>query len=169
MVETAEGSSYERRFSIAAHAPGVFTASGEGTGQAAALLAGAGVLAAPWGAVGESRPARAGDVLEIYATGLGPVQPLLLDGENSCGPQGVCLPDGSNMVLRRTVERPRVSIGGVEIEADGVLFSGSAPALVVVNLVVVEAPQGIEPSDAAEVVVAIGGRASQAGVTIAVE
>ncbi len=169
VVETAEGSSYPRRFFLAAHAPGVFTVSGAGTGQAAALLAGAGVLAAPQGAVGESRPAQAGDVLEIYATGLGPVQPPLPDGENSCGPEGVCLADGSNVVLRRTVDRPRVSIGGVEVGAEGVLFSGLASALVGVNLVVVEVPEGIEPSAAAEVVVAIGGRASQAGVTIAVE
>ena len=33
VVETAEGGSYPRRFTVAAHAPGVFTASGAGTGQ----------------------------------------------------------------------------------------------------------------------------------------
>ena len=169
VVETAQGGSYPRRFWVAAHAPGVFTVSGAGTGQAAAVLAGAGALAAPRGAVGESRPARAGDVLQIYATGLGPVEPPLADGENSCAPEGVCLADGSNVVLRRTAERPRVSIGGVEVAADGVLFSGLAPTLAAVHVVVVEVPAGIEPSDAAEVIMAIGGRASQAGVTVAVE
>ena len=170
VVETAEGGSYPRRFTVAAHAPGVFTASGAGTGQAAALLAGAGALAAPRGAAGgQSRPARAGDVLEIYATGLGPVDPPLADGENSCAPQGVCLDDFSNVTLRRTAERPRVSIGGVEAAADGVLFSGLAPALAAVNVVLVEVPAGIEPSDAAELVIAIGGRTSQPGVTVAVE
>ena len=169
VVETAEGGSYPRRFWVAAHAPGVFTVSGAGTGQAAAVLAGAGALAAPRGAVGESRPARAGDVLQIYATGLGSVEPPVADGENSCAPEGVCLADGSNVVLRRTVERPRVSIGGVEVAADGVLFSGLAPALAAVHVVVVEVPAGIEPSAAAEVIIAIGGRASQAGVTVAVE
>ena len=169
VVETAQGGSYPRRFWVAAHAPGVFTVSGAGTGQAAAVLAGAGALAAPRGAVGESRPARAGDVLQIYATGLGPVEPPVADGENSCAPDGVCLADGSNVVLRRTAERPRVSIGGVEVAADGVLFSGLAPALAAVHVVVVEVPAGIEPSDAAEVIMAIGGRASQAGVTVAVE
>ena len=169
VVETAQGSSYPRRFWVAAHAPGVFTASGEGTGQAAALLAGAGALAAPRGASGESRPARAGDVLEIYATGLGPVYPPLADGMNSCMPDGVCLADGSNVVLRHTTERPRVSIGGVAVAADGVLFSGLAPTLAAVNVVLVEVPAGIAPSDAAEVIIAIGGRASQPGVTVAVE
>ena len=169
VVETAQGSSYPRRFWVAAHAPGVFTASGAGTGQAAALLAGAGALAAPRGASGESRPARAGDVLEIYATGLGPVYPPLADGMNSCLPAGVCLADGSNVALRHTAERPRVSIGGVEVAADGVLFSGLAPTLAAVNVVLVEVPAGIEPSAAAEVIIAIGGRKSQPGVTVAVE
>ena len=169
VVETAAGGSYPRRLTVAAHAPGVFTVSGAGTGQAAAVLAGAGALAAPRGAVGESRPARAGDVLQIYATGLGSVEPPLADGENSCAPDGVCLADGSNVVLRRTAERPRVSIGGVEVAADGVLFSGLAPTLAAVHVVVVEVPAGIAPSDAAEVLIAIGGRASQPGVTIAVE
>ena len=169
VVETAEGSSYPRRFWVAAHAPGVFAVSGAGTGQAAALLAGAGALAAPRGASGESRPARAGDVLEIYATGLGPVDPPLADGMNSCMPAGVCLADGSNVVLRHTTERPRVSIGGVAVAADGVLFAGSAPTLAAVDMVLVEVPAGIEPSDAAEVLIAIGGRESQPGVTVAVE
>ena len=133
VVETAQGSSYPRRFLVAAHAPGVFMVPGAGTGQAAALLAGASALAAPRGVVGQSRPARAGDVLEIYATGLGPVDPPSADGENSCAPDGVCLADGSNVALRRTAERPRVSIGGVAVAADGVLFSGLAPALAAVT------------------------------------
>ncbi len=169
VVETAEGSSHERRFLTAAHAPGAFTVSGKGTGQAAALLAGSGALAAPRGHAAGSRPARAGDVVEIYATGLGPVYPPIADGENSCGPEGVCLADGSNMALRRTMERPRVSIGGVELAEEAVLFSGLAPALVGVNVVMVEVPAGLEPSDAAEVVLAVGGRTSRPGVTIALE
>ena len=169
VVEAGGKSSYPRRFTVAAHAPGVFTVSGAGTGQAAALLAGAGTLAAPRGASGKSRPARAGDVLEIYATGLGPVYPPVADGENSCAPDGVCRADGANVALRHTAERPRVSIGGVAVAADGVLFSGLAPALAAVDMVLVEVPAGIAPSDAAELVIAGGGRASQPGVTIAVE
>ncbi len=171
VVETDEGGSYARRFVTAAQAPGIFTVAGEGRGQGAVLFSGTGVLAAPAGFLegAESRPARAGEVLEIYATGLGPVYPPVADGENSCGPEGVCLADGSNMILRRTAERPRVSIGGMEVAEEAVLFAGLAPAMAAVNLVVVEVPEGIEPSDAAEVTVSIGGRASQPGVTIAVE
>ena len=169
VVEAGGKSSYPRRFWVGAYGPGVFTASGAGSGQAIALFAGTTALAAPRGAGEGSRPARAGEVLEIYATGLGPVYPPVADGENSCAPDGVCLADGSNVVLRHTTERPRVSIGGVAVAADGVLFSGLAPTLAAVDMVVVEVPAGIAPSAAAEVIVAIGGRASQSGVTIAVE
>ena len=171
VVEAGGKSSYPRRFWVGAHGPGVFTASGAGSGQAIALFAGTTALAAPrgFGAGAGSRPARAGEVLEIYATGLGAVDPPLADGMNSCLPAGVCLADGSNVVLRHTTERPRVSIGGVAVAADGVLFSGSAPTLAAVDMVLVEVPAGIEPSAAAEVLIAIGGRASQPGVTVAVE
>ena len=169
VVEAGGKSSYPRRFWVGPHGPGVFTASGAGSGQAIALFAGTTALAAPRGAGEGSRPAQAGDVLEIYATGLGPVYPPVADGENSCAPAGVCLADGSNVVLRHTTERPRVSIGGVAVAADGVLFSGLAPTLAAVDMVVVEVPAGIAPSAAAEVIVAIGGGSSQSGVTIAVE
>ena len=169
VVEAGGKSSYPRRFWVGAYGPGVFTASGAGSGQAIALFAGTTALAAPSGFGAGSRPARAGEVLEIYATGLGPVDPPLADGMNSCLPAGVCLADGSNVVLRHTTERPRVSIGGVAVAADGVLFSGSAPTLAAVDMVLVEVPAGIEPSAAAEVLIAIGGRESQPGVTVAVE
>ena len=169
VVEAGGKSSYPRRFWVGAHGPGVFTASGAGSGQAIVLFAGTTALAAPSEAGEGSRPAQAGDVLEIYATGLGPVYPPVADGENSCAPEGVCLADGSNVVLRHTTERPRVSIGGVAVAADGVLFSGLAPTLAAVDMVVVEVPAGIAPSAAAEVIVAIGGGSSQSGVTIAVE
>ena len=169
VVEAGGKSSYPRRFWVGPHGPGVFTASGAGSGQAIVLFAGTTALAAPRGAGEGSRPAQAGDVLEIYATGLGPVYPPVADGENSCLPDGVCLADGSNVVLRHTTERPRVSIGGVAVAADGVLFSGLAPTLAAVDMVVVEVPAGIAPSAAAEVIVAIGGGSSQSGVTIAVE
>ena len=49
------------------------------------------------------------------------------------------------------------------------LFSGLAPTLAAVHVVVVEVPAGIAPSAAAEVLIAVGGRESQAGVTVAVE
>ena len=161
VVQTAEGSSYPRSFVVAPYAPGVFAvriSDGDDVSRSAA---------------------RAGDILEIYGTGLGPVEPPLADGMNSCAPDGVCrygagANDRYNVVLRRTTARPRVTIGGVEVAGgegyeDGVLFSGMAPTLAAVNLVVVRVPAGIAPSDAAEVIITIGGKRSQSGVTIAVE
>ena len=73
------------------------------------------------------------------------------------------------MTLRRTAARSLVSIGGVEAAEETVLFSGLAPAPAAVNMAPVEVPAGIAPSAAAEVIVVIGGRASQSGVTVAVE
>ncbi len=184
VVETAEGSSYPRSFLVAPHGPGIFTMSGTGTGQGAVVLAGTTVLAAPRGynegvfaaqAGGladiytTSRPARAGEIVEIYATGLGAVDPPIADGANSCEPDSVCPEDFSNVVLRRTVEQPQVWIGGVEAKREDVLFSGLAPTLAGMNMVVVKVPQGIEPSNQAQIVIAVGGQESQPGVTIALE
>ncbi len=169
VVESGGESSWPRRFWVGPYAPGVFTVSGEGQGQALATFAGTTDLAAPLGFSAGSRPARGGDMLEIYATGLGAVEPPLADGMNSCAPDGVCLEDGSNAVLRHTAARPRVWIGGWPLPPDSIRFSGLAPDMAGVNLVVVELPTWLPPSDAAEVYLTIAGRSSQSGATIAVE
>ncbi len=169
VVESGGESSWPRRFWVGPYAPGVFTASGTGQGQALALFAGTTDLAAPLGFSAGSRPARAGDVLEIYATGLGAVEPPLVDGMNSCAPDGVCLEDGSNAVLRHTAARPRVWIGVWPLPAENVRFSGLAPDMAGVNLVVVEVPRNLTPSNAAELRLAVASRISQSDATIAVE
>ena len=171
VVEAGGKSSYPRRFWVGPYGPGVFTVSGAGSGQAIVLFAGTTALAAPrgFGAGEGSRPARAGDVLEIYATGLGAVEPPIADGMNSCEPDGVCLADGSNVMLRHTAARPRVWIGGLPLAAENVRFSGPAPDMVGVNQVVVDIPPDLRPSDAAELRLTVAGRSSQSGVTIAVE
>ncbi len=167
VVETGGESSYPRRFWAAPHAPGVFTVPGEG--QALAVFAGTTDLAAPLGFSAGSRPARPGDLLEIYATGLGAVEPPIADGMNSCLPDGVCLADGSNVVLRHTAARPQVWIDAYAVSPENVRFSGLAPDMVGVNLVIVEVPRNLVPSDAAQLRLAVGGRSSQSGATIAVE
>ena len=169
VVESGGAQSWPRRFWAAPSAPGVFTVSGSGQGQAAVLLAGTTDLAAPLGFREGSRPARAGDVLEIYATGLGAVEPPLADGMNSCAPDGVCLADGSNVVLRHTAAQPRVWLGAYELAPENIRFSGLAPSMAGMNLVVVEVPPNLAPSAAAELRLAVSGRISQSGATIAVE
>ena len=100
---------------IATYSPGIFTLAQNGEGQAIVTFAGTADLAAPLGTVGASRPATAGDLLTVYANGLGPVEPPIENGHNSCEPDGVCLPDGSNVVLRHTTMTPVIRIGGVQV------------------------------------------------------
>ena len=169
VVESGGSRSWPRRFWAAPSAPGVFTVSGTGQGQAAVMFAGTTALAAPPGAGEGSRPARAGDVLEIYATGLGAVEPPIADGRNSCAPDGICLADGSNVALRHTTARPRVWIGAYELAPENIRFSGLAPSLAGMNLVVIEVPPNLAPSAVAELRLAVGGRISQSDVTIAIE
>ena len=151
------------------YSPGIFTLSQNGEGQGIVTFANSPDLAAPVGTVGGSRPGTAGDLLTIYANGMGPVEPPIADGHNSCEPAGVCLPDGSNVVLHHTTMTPVIRIGGVEVPEENVLFSGSSPASVGVNEVVFEMPGGIPPGDAVPITIEIGGVTSKADVTMAVE
>ena len=158
-VETEQGVSYARFFHAAAQAPGVFTVSGGGAGQGSIVFAGTAELAAPRGyGEGSARPARAGDVLEIYATGLGALEPAPSDGEA-----------GGAAVLRHAAASVRVWLGSQPLAAEDVLFAGGAPSLVGVNVVLARVPAGIAPNDALEVYLEVGGARSQPGVTIAVE
>ena len=169
VVEAGGARSWPRLFPLGPHGPGVFTASGGGAGQALAMFAADGAPAAPRGFTADSRPARAGDIVAIYATGLGAVEPPAADGMNSCPPNGVCSADGAGVIVRRTAARPLVRIGAYELAPENVLFSGLEPNFVGVNMVIVRIPPNLPPSPAAEVTVSVGGRESQAGVTIALE
>ena len=151
------------------YSPGIFTLSQNGEGQGIVTFANSPDLAAPVGTVGNSRPATGGDLLTIYANGMGPVEPPLMDGHNSCEPDGVCLPDGSNVVLRHTTMTSVIRVGGVVVPAAKVVFSGSSPASVGVNEIVFEMPGGVPPGDAVPITIEIGGVVSKGGVTIAVE
>ncbi len=158
-VETEQGVSYARFFHAAAQAPGVFTVEGAGAGQGSIVFAGTAELAAPRGyGEGAARPARAGDVLEIYATGLGALEPAPSDGEA-----------GGAAVLRHAASSVRVWLGSQPLAAEEVLFAGGAPSLVGVNVILARVPAGIAPNDALEVHLEVGGARSQPGVTIAVE
>src|SRR5581483_5412497 len=58
---------------VAQYAPGLFTTNQQGSGQAAALVAGTAIIAAPAGMFPGSRPVKRGEYIELYGTGLGPV------------------------------------------------------------------------------------------------
>jgi uncharacterized protein (TIGR03437 family) len=138
--------------------PGVF-AYPPGVGQAIAVLRTQdernGAVAAPRNAIPGIRtaPAKAGDGLEIYATGLGRVDIPIANGQSSLD------------AIRRTAI-PAVWIGGVTAE---VLFSGLSPWFVGVNQVNVIVPVNSRRGDAVPLRIQMGGYMSTERVTIAIE
>lgn len=128
-------------------APGVFTLSQGGSGQGAVLNQNGTVN-------GPNNPERRGNVVVIYATGLGMVFPPV--------PTGTLASAASQTALQ-----VRVRIGGVDAR---VLYSGAAPGLVgggyQVNAVI---PEGVTPGSAVPVSVEAGPALSQPTATIAVQ
>ncbi|HXA52324.1 MAG TPA: IPT/TIG domain-containing protein, partial [Candidatus Acidoferrum sp.] len=135
-------------------APALFTTNAQGTGQASTVIAGTGTLAAPAGAFSGSRPAKPGEFLSIYCTGLGDVNNT--PGLGSASPSNP---------LATTLATPVVTIGGQSAQ---VLFSGLAPGFVGLYQVNVKVPDGVTPGAAVPMILTIGGVASNT-VTIAVD
>lgn len=138
---------------VAVAAPALFTTDSSGSGQGAILIAGPEVLAAPAGKFPGSRPVRRGESLEIFCTALGPVSRIQNDGT----PKPVNSPPA-------ITQAPVVTIGGVPAT---VSFSGLAPGAVGLYQVNVQVPDGVPGGDAVQVVLRIGGAASNT-VTVAV-
>ncbi len=137
---------------IAPLSPGLFSTNQSGTGQGAILIANTNTLVAPTGSIPgrESRPAKPGDFITIFCTGLGPLTPALATGEK-----------GTN---NTTVDQPSVTIGG---KSAPVQFSGIAPGFVGLYQVNVQVPAGTPTGNTIPVVLTIGGKQSNT-VTIAV-
>ncbi|HFB97740.1 MAG TPA: hypothetical protein ENJ62_01235 [Bryobacterales bacterium] len=127
-VSTPVGRTAPVTIPVGGVAPGVFTIPA--TGEGAVLIAGTGRLTS-------QQPASPGDYLEIYCTGLGPVEPFQ---------------PGSP--LEQTVHRPEIAIGGVA--AEEIPFSGLAPGFVGLYQVNVRVPPGV-PSGAQPLRLSIAG------------
>jgi len=93
-------------------APGIFSLDSTGSGYGVILIEGTAIVAQPTRDA-FSRPARRGEAVEIYCTGLGAVE----------NPPAAGQPASAEPLLR-TLVNPVVMIGGVEAE---ILFSGLAP------------------------------------------
>ena len=91
VVQNMEVQTAPSQVPLLSSAPSVFTLNEQGIGQGAVLIAGTDVIAAPVGAFPGSRPAMRGEYVEIYATGLGPVDQPLPDGQPSSGPDSTIL------------------------------------------------------------------------------
>ena len=138
-----------RRFS-----PAIFTLDQSGSGQGAVLIAGSGGMpAGPASLPGASRPAQPGDFLEVFCTGLGPVER---------GPQ-TGYPAGRS--INPTINPATATIGGVDA---AVTFSGLAPGFVGLYQVNVQVPEEVTPGENVELSIAVRGVGSNR-VTIAVE
>ena len=135
----------------AAASPATFTLNQSGTG------AGAIIVVEPNGTAfvaGTSRPASAGDVLEIYCAGLGPVRPPVADG--AAAPLMQPFPE--------TVTPVNVSIGGQNAQ---VLYAGLAPGFAGLYQVDAIVPAGITGANVPVILSTAG--FSSATVTLAIQ
>jgi uncharacterized protein (TIGR03437 family) len=132
--------------------PGLFSTNQQGSGQGAIRIANSATIAAPVGAFPDSRPVRAGDIIEIYGTGLGAVS-------------GAQTGEAAPTPPLTTSASPTVTIGGQSAQ---VLFSGLAPGVAGLYQVNVRIPTGITPGDAVPVSLTISGVQSNT-VTVAVQ
>jgi len=125
---------------LAPAAPGVFTVSQDGKGTAVVLH---GLTYAP---VTTADPARPGEVVTLFATGLGPVNPFV--------PTGWPAPP---QPLAMTANPVTVTLGSVPAR---VLFSGLAPGFAGLYQVNFEVPAGTARGDAVSLSVSVANTAS---------
>lgn len=157
---------------LATAGPGIFAITlsngavvGSGVGQAIAYGNTDGQIAAPAGAITglTTHPAKINDpnTLVILATGLGPVDTTVKDG------------DVPSVITSQTLTKPTVTVGGVAAQ---VVFSGMVGRdstgkafgfVGVYQLNIIIAP-GTPTGDAVPLVVSLNGASSQSKVTIAV-
>jgi uncharacterized protein (TIGR03437 family) len=153
-VKRGDNTSSAQTVIIAPVSPGIFTVNQQGTGQGAILISNSAIFAAPAGTVTgqQTRPARRGEFISIFCSGLGYVTNLPASGQAASG------------TLSVTLATPTVSIGGITVP---VAYSGLS-AYVGLYQVDVQVPSTAPAGDAVDVVLNIGGVSSNR-VTIAVQ
>jgi uncharacterized protein (TIGR03437 family) len=150
VIVTRDGvSSTAAQVTVAPVSPGVFSSGGR-----AIAVNGDGTLTWPAGVIPglNTHGAKAGDVLIIYATGLGPVDTPIGDGAASLD------------ALRNTKTPATVLIGGTK---STVIFSGLSPQFVGVNQLNIVVPN-IPPDDNSPLQIQIGGVTTPTNTTISV-
>jgi uncharacterized protein (TIGR03437 family) len=134
--------------SMALFSPGIFTTTSTGSGPGAILHADT------FASVSTSAPARRGEFIAIFCTGLGPVQPPV--------PSGSVAP---SFPLSQTTFPVTASIGGLPAQ---VSFAGLAPSFVGLYQVNAQVPTAAPAGDTVALILTIGGITSNT-VTIAVQ
>jgi uncharacterized protein (TIGR03437 family) len=133
---------------VAAARPGIFTISQDGKGQGV-------IMDVANRLVDSGNPAKAGDIVVIYCTGLGATNPAARSGEAAPGPPSP---------LAKVVTPVSVTIGG---QAAVVQFAGLTPGYAGLYQVNVQIPAGITPGSAVPLVLSQDGVPSNT-VTLAV-
>jgi len=141
-------------FMLTPYAPALFTANGQGSGQASAIISNTSSLAAPAGMYPGSRPAKPGEFVLLYCTGLGAVTHQPAAGDMSPGSPPAA-----------TVTAPTLKLGGASVP---VSFSGLAPNFVGLYQVNFQIPAKAASGNAVPLVLSIGGVSSNTA-TIAIQ
>jgi uncharacterized protein (TIGR03437 family) len=149
---TSNGVSQPATVQIVPVSPGILQTNG----QAIAINNADGTIAAAPGSIQglTTHPATAGDILILYATGLGAVTPTIANGANSIDQ------------LRHTNVTPAVMIGGVQAQ---VLFSGLTPQFTGVNQVNIVVPSGVTPGSNVPIQILANSILTSNQVTIAIQ
>lgn len=133
--------------------PAFFTFHSNGKNIAAVHQDGA--FATDPAVVAGARPARPGDILQLYATGMGPTEPVWQAGE---------IPDRASAVR----ERWTVTVGGTALAASDVLYAGVAPGFISgLYQINIRVPATVADGDV-PVTLSSGGVSSPAGTVITV-
>ena len=134
--------------SVAATAPGLFTANSSGTGQGA-------VLNQDYSLNGPAHPAERGQYVLLYGTGEGLTDPPGVDGRLATG------------VVPSPVAAVSVQIGGQQA---AVSYAGAAPGFMPGMFQInAQVPASIQPGTSVPVKITIGTASTQPGVTLAVK
>ena len=152
VVTRNEAISAPEPVSLTADAPGIFTVAqnGHGTGLVTIVHPDGSEVKA-----GNGNAASAGDVLIIYGTGLGAVNPREVAGAPAI-----------SQPLSQTNDPVTATIGGIKAP---VSFAGPTPGSTGLYQVNVTVPSGITPSSAAPLILTQGGKSSPATVTIPIQ
>jgi uncharacterized protein (TIGR03437 family) len=137
---------------VQAAAPGIFSADSSGTGGGA-------ILNQDYSLNVRLNPAARGSVIAIYLTGSGATNPASVDGAVT----------GSTPPFPSVMQPVAVTMGGVAVPAQNILYSGAAPEEVEgLTQIDVLIPSAVAPGPTVPITVTIGGVPSQTGITISV-
>jgi uncharacterized protein (TIGR03437 family) len=152
-VTNASGSSAAVPVLVVSAKPGIFTYEARGQGQAKAINED-GSVNGDGSITGTDKPASPGSVIQVFATGLGPLDPVV--------PQGTLAPASPLSTATLPVS---AMIGGKTAK---VVWAGAAPGQIGVYQVNLIVPL-LAPSGAARIVLSVDGNNSQNGVTVQIQ